>query len=543
MFVSVSWDPAMPESVRDATPRPCGRQARTMKHKEAILLTYRGEPVRTFALADRPLEIGRDPRCDIVVHDEGVADRALLVQATGGTVMAYELGRAGRGRPRVMPRHEPLALGAGHAVVRVDAPMIEVVERTERMLSFRESAVFVLLVGLGEGARRLRITSHPVVVGASEDADLVLADRAVSARHCRLDPVPGGIRLRDLGSRNGTWVDGVRIDNAELRAGAVLRVGRTDLRLVLAAGRDGSGDVGMVAESASMLRVLSEVERLAKLPWPVFVQGETGVGKEGVAQAIHRASPRARGPWVALNAGGLSPQLVESELFGHEKGAFTGAASQHRGVFEQAHGGTLFLDEVGELPLDLQARLLRVLETFEVRRVGAERAVRVDVKLVCATHRDLRAMVSSGRFREDLYYRIRRFPIEVPPLRDRTDDIAPLAARFLADAAGDVGVRSLDADVLPRLLGHGWPGNVRELRNVVTYAAATCAGEVVLASDIDRALTIVSGEARMPAPSASVDAVIAHHRGNLSAAARSLGISRTTLRDRMRRAQRITKDA
>jgi DNA-binding NtrC family response regulator len=268
-----------------------------------------------------------------------------------------------------------------------------------------------------------------------------------------------------------------------------------------------------------------------------LITGETGVGKEGIARAIHLRGPRRERAFVTINAAGFSESLVESELFGHEKGAFTGAHAQHRGVFEQADGGTLFLDEIGELPLSMQARLLRVLETWEIRRVGGESTVRVDVRLVCATHRDLGALVENEAFREDLYYRLARLPIHLSALRERPDDIAPLAEHFLSLARAELGPRTLSEAAIARLCRHAWPGNARELRNVVESAAAFTAG-IVDAKDIDAALARTPGMRDRAPTIAGLDHVMRKHANNQTAAARELGVPRSTLRDRIERAKR-----
>jgi DNA-binding NtrC family response regulator len=225
--------------------------------------------------------------------------------------------------------------------------------------------------------------------------------------------------------------------------------------------------------------------------------------------------------------------LIESELFGHERGAFTGAVQSHRGAFEQAHGGTLFLDEVAELPPDLQTRLLRVLETWHVRRVGSELARRVDVRLVCATHRDLRRMVQEGGFRADLYYRIHRLVIDVPALRYRVDDIGPLARHFLSSMEHEVGEKQLSAEAVRRLRLYSWPGNVRELRNALELAAIGCDGSIVEADVVDRALRRLADPVVRPTAD-TLRRAIAEYGGNLSAAARALDIPRSTLRDRLK---------
>lgn len=294
-------------------------------------------------------------------------------------------------------------------------------------------------------------------------------------------------------------------------------------------------EVGMVGASREIREVREVIRTAAASPSTVLVTGESGTGKELVARALHLGSDRANGPFIRVNCAAIPAGLVESELFGHERGAFTGASSLRRGVFEQADSGTLFLDEVAELPLDMQTRLLRVLETWEVRRVGGERAVPVDVRLVCATHRDLRSMVSVGEFRADLYYRIARLVLEVPPLRERSEDVPALAEHFLCEIADEVGRRVLSEEAMARLLSHPWPGNARELRNVIGAAAAASPSERIEAQDVEQALERVAGPGRVGAPNESaLLQVVNSHRGNPSAAARALGIPRSTLRDRLK---------
>jgi two-component system, NtrC family, response regulator len=285
-----------------------------------------------------------------------------------------------------------------------------------------------------------------------------------------------------------------------------------------------------------MQDVLAEARRFAELPWPVLVLGPSGVGKEELAGLLHREGPRARGPFVALNAGGLPRELVESELFGHEKGSYTGAHAQRRGVFEQADGGTLFLDEIGELPMALQSRLLRVLETWTIRRVGAESELPVDVRLVCATHRDLAQMVQEGSFRQDLYYRLANLVLRVTPLRERPDDVLALARHFVGALAPELGGRRLSVAAEERLLAHDWPGNARELKNVLRAAAALSPSPDLDAGDIEGAIARVSGPlARALPDGASMERTLARYQGNLSAASRALNMPRSTLRDRLKK--------
>jgi DNA-binding NtrC family response regulator len=387
-----------------------------------------------------------------------------------------------------------------------------------------------LLVESGNG-RRLRLADRPIFIGSHPELnDVVIYDATVSARHARLDPSDGGYVLRDLSSRNGTWVEGLSVQVARVTSGSRIRLGRTNLLIVADDGVEGRA---LVAESEAMKRLLAEAQTYARLSWPALVVGPSGAGKEGIARALHDEGPRRDGAFVAINAGGLPRHLVESELFGHEKGAFTGADAARRGVFEQASGGTLFLDEIGELPRDLQSRLLRVLETGEVRRVGGEGVISVDVRVVAATHRDLGEMVQDGDFREDLYYRLARLVLEVPGLAERPRDIPALARRFLEDIHTEVGPRRLSSPAIDVLLGHQWRGNVRELKNVVTAAAVATAGEVVQAADVEAALRRIS-RTTDPIDIEALEEVVARHKGNLAAAARALGLPRSTLRDRIK---------
>ncbi len=289
-----------------------------------------------------------------------------------------------------------------------------------------------------------------------------------------------------------------------------------------------------VGESLPMRALFARIAAVAESSSSVVIQGETGTGKEVVARLLHANSARQSRPFVALNVAALPPELLESELFGHVRGAFTGAVSATTGVFGEAHQGTLFLDEIGEMPLSLQAKLLRAVQEGEVRRVGDARASTVDVRIVCATHRDLWAEVQAGRFREDLYYRLKVFGLFVPPLRERREDILPLAQMF----ALRLGLErlSLSAQVRSLLLKHAWPGNVRELGNVVEHAVVLARGETVALEHLPEELTNRRTEASQgvrrsleEVERAHILAVLADCGGNQVEAARVLGVGRSTL--------------
>ena len=293
---------------------------------------------------------------------------------------------------------------------------------------------------------------------------------------------------------------------------------------------------GMIAGDPKMKAVLELVRKVAPTAATVLLMGESGTGKELVARCIHRNSARGERAFVAVNCAALAPGLIESELFGHEKGAFTGAAAQHLGRFERAHGGTLFLDEAGELDGNLQAKLLRVLQEKTLERVGGARQITVDVRVIAATNRNLKESTGSGKFREDLYYRLNQFPIEIPPLRERPADIEALAAHFLRRAAAELGkcVLTITPAALRVLLSYRWPGNVRELENVMGRAAILCERTV---NAVD--LSMLNLDERRPLSwhaieREAIEEALRIHHGNRARAAEQLGISVRTLQYRLR---------
>lgn len=318
------------------------------------------------------------------------------------------------------------------------------------------------------------VESSMIRIGARQGNDLQLTDSGVSGLHCQIALDDKGYRLRDLDSTNGTFVAGLRVNDIYINPDTTIQVGGSKLRfqplsesieVELATGACG----GMIGESVKMRELFARLKKIAPSNATVLVTGETGVGKELVAEALHELSPRGEGPFVVLDCGSIPQNLIESELFGHERGAFTGATSAHPGVFERAHHGVVFLDEIGELPLSMQPKLLRVLERKEVRRIGGSKTINVDIRVVAATNRDLGVEVNRGRFREDLYYRIAVARMHVPALRERRDDIPALIKHFL-DITPNSHATVLAPETIDIMKRHDWPGNVRELRNVIERA-------------------------------------------------------------------------
>jgi DNA-binding NtrC family response regulator len=389
-----------------------------------------------------------------------------------------------------------------------------------------------------------------IAIGTAPANTLLLTDGAVSRHHIAITSTPRGHLVRDLGSTNGTAINGVIVERAYLAPGAVIAIGQSRLRFDALGGEERaalSSDVRWgraLGASEAMRRIFAVLPRIADSDATVLLEGETGTGKGLLAEAIHEASPRAQGPFVVLDCGAIPPTLIESELFGHEKGAFTGAQSARVGGFEAARGGTVFLDEIGELPLDMQPKLLRAIEDRVVKRVGGNEPVRLDIRIVAATNRDLRTEINHGRFRSDLYYRLNTFRLRIPPLRERRDDIALLVAHFY---------RQLDpgeppASLLAELARHDWPGNVRELRAAVERAVLLGDPAVWRALSGDAATTVedarsVDGTSFRAAKERAVAAwerdyvrtLIARHDGNLSRAARAVRMDRNHLRELLRR--------
>jgi DNA-binding NtrC family response regulator len=344
----------------------------------------------------------------------------------------------------------------------------------------------------------------PLLVGSSPACDLRLTDRHVSRRHATLEVAEDRVRVVDLGSMNGSFVGDVAIVDAYARAGETLRVGSTTLRidrlaLGPAAPLPTASRFGRtLGSSTAMRRLYPLCERLASSMVPVIIEGETGTGKEVLAESLHEQGPRAQGPFVVFDCTAVPPNLVEAELFGHERGAFTGAVGARRGVFEQAHGGTLFIDEIGDLDLALQPKLLRAIERSEVRRIGSDRTMRVDVRLLCATRRDLDREVARQRFRDDLFHRLAVARVELPPLRRRAGDVAVLARHFCRELGGDE--HAVQAGLVVKWEGYTWPGNVRELRNLVARWLAI--GDLEMVSVDDGAEAAGAASAPLSSPAA-----------------------------------------
>ncbi len=341
--------------------------------------------------------------------------------------------------------------------------------RVSTVLEF-PSVQLTVIAGPDRGAT-LRLAAQTAHIGTGEHCALRLKDPTVSRLHCDLDVRRNGVHVVDTNSTNGTFIDGVRVRDADITSGSTLRTGGTSIRVDLGDEpmrvelSDKTTLQGLIGGSVEMRRLYALLERAAPTDAIVLIEGETGTGKEVVARTIHNLSRRSKGPFVTVDCGSISENLIESELFGHVRGAFSGAISNRAGLFEEADGGTIFLDEIGELPAALQPKLLRVLENREVRRIGGNSVSKVDARVVAATNRDLAQSVNDGSFREDLYFRLAVISVHLPPLRSRREDIPALAQHFYERIAG-AGAEA-PRELVRAVMARAWPGNVRELRNVI----------------------------------------------------------------------------
>jgi len=439
-----------------------------------------------------------------------------------------------------------------------------ITEMSSRSTTLRLAQIRLVVVdGPDRGAAALLPTGS-ARIGTAPGCHFQLTDRTVSRIHCEVRVTREGVRVTDRSSTNGTSVDGVRVYEAELLAGSVLRLGGTSLRVEVAASAltvplapiDSFGP--LIGSSPEMRAIYALIPAVAKAQSTTLILGETGTGKELVAAAIHGASARASGPFVVLDCGSVAPGVIESDLFGHVRGAFTGALSDRPGLFEAANGGTIFLDEVSELPLSLQPRLLRVLENREVRRMGANRTTSVDVQVIAAANRSLAECVNQGIFREDLFYRLSVVEVALPPLRARGDDIVALARHFWKRfAPPEISMPEGFEGVLRQ---RSWPGNVRELRNFVERSAkigwansetsATLSGAGAAASGPlaglfhlasgDRPLQEARKEWNERFEAVYANALLEKTRGNVTQAAELAGVNRRSFQ---RMLARLTGEA
>jgi transcriptional regulator with AAA-type ATPase domain/pSer/pThr/pTyr-binding forkhead associated (FHA) protein len=535
-------------------------EAKEKSIRYELLLSREGKDVAVVPLDRESFRVGRAPTNDLAIPDPKVSRHQFELLLTPGGVRL--LDRSGKGTVINGESAGEAELAPGACVVCGSLSLVLRANENDsggdhtRSGSGTEvldgepatSCERLVLTGRkGEHALRVQLENGTVGLGKDPSNDVVVREPYISSFHCRFFQKPDGWYVSDLQSTNGTFINGVRVSEARLQVGVTLTVGRLDFQVgVDTQMGDWPGFGAIYSQDPAMKPVFALIQRAAATDQPVLITGESGTGKELVARELHRLSVRSRRRLVPLNCSAIPRDLMESELFGYEKGAFTGALAARAGLFEEADGGTLFLDEIGELPLDLQPKLLRVLENGEVRRVGGSEPLRVDVRLLSATHRNLSRAVGQGTFREDLYYRLCVIPIHLPPLRERPRDIPLLAKVFLEQTTRDVGPRRLSAAAMDRLKEYRFPGNVRELRHAITRAAILCPRDIIgpehlvfnpptLADRVAESLMYRKGMTLREVEVQVIREAIAAYEGNVGLAARSLGIARSTLWDKMAR--------
>ncbi|QSQ16721.1 sigma 54-interacting transcriptional regulator [Myxococcus landrumensis] len=532
-----------------------------------LVFFRRGEEVLRVGVDRARMVLGRGEQSDVAIPDPEVSRQQVALLWDGTRCRVEDLSGKGTvvGGETVttaeLPDGADLVLGQWRAVFRLSGGgegtefTTEIghttsVQTRDAQAQRWQAAQVRVKQGVNESVHRL--TGDSFTAGKDAGCDLVLQDRFASSKHLKVTRREGVFHVVDLRSTNGTWLGPVRVFEAEVTLPTTLRVGETELVLepaVSATKKEPTSFHGIIGNDMAVRNLAEVIERVAPSTAAVTILGESGTGKELVARAIHQCSQRANRPLIPVNCAAISKELIESELFGHEKGSFTGAANARKGAFEEADGGTLFLDEIGELPLDLQAKLLRALESGEIKRVGASRPMHVDVRVVAATNLDLLAAAREGTFREDLYYRLCVIPLHLPPLRSRKTDLASLAEHFVKMYAPRGQTVRFTASALDRLQGHGWPGNIRELRNVVHRALLMRKGPSIDASDLtfDQEMNKETGIAVPELPPGMtleqmleklerqiVEAALRRFNNNRERVARELGVARSTLFKRLK---------
>ena len=531
-----------------------------------LVFFRRGEEVLRFGLDRTRVVLGRGEKSDVVIPDPEVSRQQVALSFDGegfrledlsgkGTTVAGNVVRHGR-----LTDGADIALGQWRAVFRQRSSSegdtaTEVGQRHTELQPREAPRWQPAQVRVRQGGNELvhRLSGESFTVGKDAANDLVVSDRFISGRHLKVTRKDALFHVVDQHSTNGTFLGPARIFDVEVPLPTTLRVGETELILEQAGPAGGAKKDaafhGILGQDAGMRQLIELIQRVAPSSAAVAILGESGTGKELVARALHACSGRASAPLIPVNCAAISKELIESELFGHEKGSFTGATNARKGAFEEADGGTLFLDEIGELPLDLQAKLLRALESGEIKRVGASRPMTVDVRVVAATNRDLLAAAREGKFREDLYYRLCVIPLHLPPLRSRRGDVLALAEHFVRTFSPKGQSVRLTPAALERLQAHAWPGNVRELRNVVHRALLLRKGPLIDAGDLtfDQEVNRETGISvpEMPAGMTLeqmleklerqiVEQALRRYNNNRERVARELGVARSTLFKRLK---------
>ncbi|MBI2343145.1 MAG: sigma 54-interacting transcriptional regulator [Deltaproteobacteria bacterium] len=548
-----------------------------------LILSRQGEQLLRFPIEQERIVVGRDPECDIPLADPNVSRHHFELEWDGTAFQLTDFSRNGTyvDGERVT---DTVPIDSGQQIEVSDyritfsttsEPLTETTISQEHqptlVLKYEpkkkeltcERVLLTAVLPHGERTECV-IDRLPISIGAAPHNTVRIAgDPYISRTHCRIESTAQGLLLRNCGSLNGTWWGGHNIQTKLLPERGTFQIGKTNITYHVQVIHETIGPAmqqrcgEMLGRSRSMQEIFALVQRVAPSDVTVCISGESGTGKELLAHALHAGSGRATKPLVAINCGAIPQTIIESELFGHERGAFTGATAQHRGVFEQADGGTLFLDEIGEMPLDLQIRLLRVLETRTVRRVGGTADIPVDCRIVAATNQDLSQRIQQKLFREDLFYRLYIVPLYIPPLRERIEDLELLAHHFLQAAKPPSRTLAFSPEALLALSQHSWPGNIRELRHTIERAVLTAQGPLIESNALHFApqpahpstfqatpayQATAAGPLLQVQERRTIEETLRAYRGNISKASKALGIARSTLTARVKKWEIDLKD-
>ncbi len=520
-----------------------------------LVFSRDGKPCLRQRMGDTTLTIGRDNDNNIQLTDDDISRKHVKIERKSGRYVITDFSLNGTYLNNQQVKTSDINIGdtltIGRWTVKVvaaDKPPEETVvahRQPTSVLNFDAQSRMIasehiaLKITTPEGKTRTSYARKTeTVIGSQEGSDIEIKDAFVSRKHCRIINRNSRIILMDMGSTNGTYVDNIRVDNVSLPSEGAFRIGKTAIEYKIdryaeplrAYAETSLGP--MIGASEAMREVFSLVERVASSEATVLVTGESGTGKDLVARLVHQMSHRMDKPFIAVNCGAIPGSIIESQLFGHERGSFTGAVERMAGLIELANGGTLFLDEIGEMPIELQTRLLHVLEAKKIRRLGGKEDIEVDFRLIAATNKDLQKMVANGRFREDLFFRLYVVPVHLKPLRERDGDTPILAEHFIRELSPSGAKAKLTDEAAKKLASHDWPGNVRELKNVIQRAILFSTLDTIGAKDISFAPSGPNIAADNKLDDHERDAIVAalvKNGGVQSKAADDLGIARTTL--------------
>jgi DNA-binding NtrC family response regulator len=525
-----------------------------------FVLKQDGKKLMSRSIDSNPIAIGRGNNNSVKLLDDEISRNHCRIEWKSDSLYVTDLSSNGtllNGKPikeAELHAGDTLTIGTWSIEITTSADAIAVktvgaailptsiIELNVGKKSIVSEKMELIICSPDQTTMRRRISASEFTIGHHASCDISVADPYTSRRHCRIVNDGNGLKLIDLASTNGTFFGGTKIEQMRIPKQGSFQIGQTSIsyrveRTMERIGVSKESSIGnMIGPSREMREVFALMNKVGASNATICITGESGTGKEVAARALHEISPRNKGPFIAINCGAIPANIIESHLFGHERGSFTGAVDRAAGLIEQAGGGTLFLDEIGEMPLELQTRLLRVLESRTLRRLGGKREISVDFRLICATNKDLKKMAWDGRFREDLFFRIFVLPIELPALKGREEDISALAKHFIEELQPKGRQFVMTEDATKKLTSHSWPGNVRELKNSIERTLLLSEGDIIDADDLKLIFHVEQqpkGGLKDREKGILVETLV-DCNGNITRAAKKLNIARTTLQKKIK---------